>query len=140
MSSFLVFQSMFDRGHRKFFKKEQAIFVMDDANNRYAWTAPNSCVWNAPDFLDVRYVLAADDDFGNSKILKRLFTSVLEIGDADWSLYLDQLAEDTNCKLEEYDVSRPSSIYRALWRDVTDSDEWDEIRYAAHSTRYDCTF
>ena len=102
--------------------------MTDNEEDVYDWTAPTTCVWKAPDFLDVCYVLAAEDDFGSNENLRRLFTSVLEIKDADWRLYLDQLAADKICELEKYDVSRPSSIYRALGGDITNSNEWKEIR------------
>ena len=113
--------------------------MTDYEEDGYTWTAPTYCVWKAHDFLNIRYVLAVHDDFRSNKKLRRLFTSVLEIENVDWPLYLQQLAEDKNCELEDYDVSRPSSICRVLGRDVTDSDELEQIRYVAPSTTYDYT-
>lgn len=112
---------------------------MDDEEDGYTWTAPTECVWQAPGFLNISYVLAKDDDFRRNEKIRRLFTCVLEIKDGNWRYYLDQLDQDKSCNLEDYDVSRPSSIYSVLGRDVTDSDEWEQIRYVAPSSRYDCT-
>jgi len=113
--------------------------VRDDEGDGYTWTAPTRCVWKAPDFLDYCYVLAADVDFRSNKKIRRLFTDVLEIGNVDWSHYLAQLRQDKDCDLEDYDLSRPSNIYREVGRDVTESSEWEKIRYVAPLTRYDYT-
>ena len=118
---------MFFRLHFAIHAKNKRLKNLD----RYSWTALDKCVWNGPKFLTTYSVLAEHDDFQLSSRCCRLFTSILEISDANWSHTLEQIAyEKTKLDSEDQLNARTniSSMYQALWTEVKDSNKWATIR------------
>ena len=95
------------------------------------WASPNKCVWKGPDFLTTHHVLAEDDDYKSNVKCRRLFTSILEIQDADWSHTLTQISSEKKAiKMEDHAYAKAhiSHMYHALCSDVNESSDWDVIR------------
>lgn len=108
----------------KLFAGEDLIHVTGKESPVSLWTKPDQCLWNAPDFLTGWYSLSDQEGFRGNEKLKRLFKSVLDVQDADWTHYLQQLQAYKDQGLRQNDIR---DIYHRLWREV-EGENWRNVR------------
>ena len=109
----------------KVFASENLIHVPARGSRTAVWTKPDECVWKAPDFLTEWHSLSDLEGFRGNEKLTRLFTSVLNIEDADWTDYLNQLQVHKEKGLAH---DRIEDIYRCLYQEVIGDAAWEIVR------------
>ena len=103
----------------------------------YSWFQLDDCVYRGPDFLETHRVLENHDDFRSSNRCKTLFTSVLQVPDADWSHTIGQICRERE-KLNIIDSlvtkTRMSLIYHSLLLDGGKDIDWESVRWVPNPT------
>ena len=110
---------------REFFEKDEAIYIPAITEGPGEWVASNHCVWKAPAFLMTKHRLARPDIYGQSKNLRTLFSTILEIGDAGWHDYLAQLKAWTGTTALLKDITES---YELINNVACDEAAWSNIR------------
>jgi len=95
----------------EFFADEKAIYVPARGLSEATWAKPSQCVWEAPDFIDVRCPLATREGYRDDEKMKRLFNSLLNIGSADWKLSIMQIGKN---KRRQGPYNSVANMYRHI--------------------------
>lgn len=106
---------------RKYFK----IYIKGNDYHGERWTNSECCVWEGPPFLSVKYPLATCKGYSESLKIKTLFCDILEIGNATWKTYLDELKVIKS--RNRVDFKNICAIYEYLWK-IRDAHQLAEIR------------
>ena len=102
------------------------VLANPDTNGPQKWVSADDCVWQSPDFYNLRHSLARHIPYTQNNLLKRLFTDILDIKDADWRDFVGQLRHMREHNQRPQD---PEDIYRSIFDDVKqDKDGWEDIR------------
>lgn len=109
--------------------EKAAIYIPAQHSSETLWVKPSKCVWQAPEFIDVRYSLERTEGYRNNGQLKRLFNSVLDIKDADWKLCILQIREN---KDRERHSNNFAEIYRHIEMQSPKTGEWTTVRYVTN--------
>jgi hypothetical protein len=102
--------------HRKFFTTNAVVLV---PGTEPLWTWAKHCVWEAPIILTANYSLAACEEYSDElmqKLSKRLFHGIIEIPNANWTHYLEEL--EVLKQQESPNRDDLCSIYRAIQSDM----------------------
>ena len=84
-------------------------------------------MWEAPNFIDIRYPLAFAEGYRDDEKLKRLFNSILNIKNTDWKLSMLQIGVN---KQNQGPYSNIANIYRHIENQGLTIDEWTNyVRY-----------
>ena len=113
-------------GSRKVFGNGHHVLVPPSASKNGEWTKPEHCLWKAPAFIDCRTVLESFDLYRDNPSIKRLFTSILNIPDLDWTCCAEQL----DCWRDsgnEVAVEKYGKLYQHVSLFVAGSDEHTQM-------------
>ena len=103
----------------------KAVYVLPNGSGNAQWVMPKQCVWEAPEFLDVRYSLASAGRYRDSSRLKHLFNIILEIHNAGWDEYVLQVTDEKRRGEPHVELS---SIYNQIFNECSDESSWELIR------------
>lgn len=106
------------------FTDMKAVYVPTNGSREAHWVTPEECVWEAPNFLDVRYSLATAGHYCDSSRLKRLFNAILEIHNAGWNEYVLQVQNEKQQREPHVELS---IIYSHILEGPGEQ-PWDIIR------------
>jgi hypothetical protein len=91
------------------------------------WTDINNCVWEGPENLLDKKVLAVVPQYCNNQKVARLFRLILDIQNANWEDYMRVLSTlKQNSGPSQEVVAKTSGLYRLL-SEVTDGRDRDAI-------------
>ena len=107
------------------FAETKAVYVPQNGSGNTLWVMPKQCVWEAPNFLDVRYSLAIAGRYRDSSRLKHLFNTILEIQNAGWDEYVLQVTDEKRRGEPHVELS---TIYRQICEECSDEHSWELIR------------
>ena len=107
------------------FAETKAVYVRPNGSGHAQWAMPKQCVWEAPNFLDVRYSLATTGRYRDSSRLKHLFNTILEIHNAGWDEYVLQVTDEKRRGEPHVELS---TIYRQIFEQCSDEQSWELIR------------
>lgn len=91
------------------------------------WRRFDQCVWAGPEWLQHKQPLHACHEYSS---LKNLFQVILQIHDAKWNDFLDELVHMKGGG-RLWDENTVSDVYRQLWREFQHDNNWTDLRYAS---------
>jgi len=89
------------------------------------WISLDSCLWEAPAFIDEWHVLASYNEYKDNPSVERLFTTILEVPDIECEHYIGQLLAWKAC---EDEVDNIAEVYGELTQSVAEDDEIQNLR------------
>ncbi len=107
------------------FAGTEAVYVPPNRSRKVQWVTPEQCVWEAPEFLDVKLSLATAGRYHDSGRLEHLFNAILEIHNAGWDEDVQQVIDE---KRRQEPHVKLSTIYSHIFDESPDEQSWELIR------------
>ena len=112
---------MVSNSNSETFKANRLIFAHPPSERLWHRIVPANCLWEAPAFIEYRYILGSLVEYRNNQSVKHLFNDILGICNISSISYVEQLQR---WKAEGKEIPNIIKIYHHLSRD-TGGDEYD---------------
>lgn len=110
-------------GHSGTFSEYSLILAPPSSGQDMCWIDPQSCIWDAPDFIDCRTILGSFDGYRSSQSLKNLLCNILKISNINSTIYVEQLADWK----KKGEIVAVDEVYRLL-QSILRTEEGETIR------------